>query len=87
MREPKDGEESSIRDLSREGTGSIDIVLVDSNDSRPFSLPTVSSSSSGGLSGKSRGLLPNNMLNSFSDTFVWYGCDCEKRSYRRRQGI
>jgi hypothetical protein len=65
-----DGEASLIDSSSSDGIDSLDIVLVDKIDSRPFSLPTVSSSSSGGLRRKSSGLLPSDIDNSFSVTPV-----------------
>lgn len=65
-----DGEASLIDSSSSDGIDSLDIVLVDKIDSRPFSLPTVSSSSSGGLRRKSSGLFPSDIDNSFSVTPV-----------------
>jgi len=65
-----EGEE--LADPSKEGIISLESVRVDTTDSAPVSLPAVSSSStsSGGLSRKSSGPFPNDMLNSFSDTDV-----------------
>lgn len=66
IREPREGE-SSIDSSPKEGIESLDNVLVDMTDSCPFSLFAVSSSSSGGLNKKSRGLFPNDILRSFSE--------------------
>ena len=71
-KELREGDTSLIDSSSNEGMDSLDIVLVESKDSWPVSLPRTSSSSSssGGLSRKSRGLFPRDMLNSFSETLV-----------------
>lgn len=72
MTELKEGEDSSMDASSREGIDSLDIVLEDMMDSLPFSLPHRSSSnSSGAPSRKSSGLLPSDMLSSFSETSVF----------------
>lgn len=58
--------------LSSDGTDSLDVVLVDRTEPRPFSKLKQSSesSSSGGLNRSSRGLPLKDMLNSFSETLV-----------------
>lgn len=60
---------SPIETPSSDGTDSLDLVLLERTDSKPFSLPRASSSnkSSGGLSSKSIGLFGSEKVSNFSD--------------------
>jgi hypothetical protein len=68
MTDPKDAEVSLIESPSSEGIDSLETVLVDITDSKPPSLSFVSSSSSGGLKRKSKGLFSKDIEVSFSST-------------------
>jgi hypothetical protein len=72
VREFRESEDPLIEPSSKDGIESQDVVLPNANDAFIDSLSNWSScsSSSGGLSRTSNGLLPKDRLNSFSDTSV-----------------